>query len=99
MSRRARRDKRAPIPDFDDQQPRKSGLFYACRKEHLCQRHAACPQCRAAGVTRGPLSALAWISRSREWAWVDALHQPSRDVLELHLPELGIRSRRRHADG
>ena len=38
----------------------------------------------AAGVTRGPLSALAWISRSREWAWVDALHQPSRDVLVLH---------------
>ncbi len=36
------------------------------------------------GVTRGPLSALAWISRSREWAWVDALHQPSRDVLVLH---------------
>ena len=30
MSRRARarRDKRAPIPDFDDPQPRMPGLFF-----------------------------------------------------------------------
>lgn len=93
MSRRARqrRDKRAPIPDFDDPQPRMPGLFisgainYAARGLPAladgCLPRRSFP---AAGVTRGPLSALAWISRSREWAWVDALHQPSRDVLVLH---------------
>lgn len=51
MSRRARtrRDKRAPIPDFDDPQPRMPGLFIGETRYEQClsngastrQRHAS----------------------------------------------------------
>ena len=41
MSRRTRRDKRAPIPDFDDPQPRMPGLFHfwsqECKSNELIQ--------------------------------------------------------------
>ena len=40
MSRRSRsrRDKRAPIPDFDDPQPRMPGLFHFWSHDRLLQR-------------------------------------------------------------
>ena len=94
MSRRARtrRDKRAPQPDFDDPQPRMPGLFHFWSHDRLLQRGFAMPKQKQLDEARA--------SRRTRAVLADVIRRPgSRAVLALHLPELGIRSRRHREEG
>ena len=75
MSRRKRqrRDRRAPIPDFDEPQPREVGLLNDKNHERQCTHQAAAMRCNVRQrIHWSPLGAI-WHARHPHWDTRQAL--------------------------